>query len=207
MFTQHHAASVPTIDRTSLVDPIFLGPTREAAILLQANVEDIARFHHSHIPGKKLSSIEQMHVRNIIKSIDHAVHLNETGCSEAQFLTSKALSIKMYLEIVLRDTTKENETLEVTAVQLRNVLQQPQQQVSPLTLCATLGSLFWQTMIGAIGASAPETVSFYKSRLRKIVVPLALNNWNDALNVLQRLFYIPSIFSEPAKRIFSEVVC
>lgn len=207
MFTQHHAASVPNIDRTSLVDPIFLGPTREAAILLQANVEDIARFHHSYIPGKRLSNIELMHVRDIIKSIDHAVQLNKFGCSEAEFLTAKALSIKIYLAIVLRNTTSDEEDIEATAVQLLEVLQQPQQQVSPLTLCATLGSLFWQTMMGAIGACAPRTVLFYKSRLRKIIIPLALKDWDDALNVLQRLFYIPSIFSEPAQRIFSEVVC
>lgn len=113
--------------------------------------------------------IEQSQLRDIMDSLAKTIRLNDTGCVDAGFLTSKALSIKIYLGLVLRNHGIKNVDFDADVVQLMKVLQEPQQQVSPLTLCATLGSVFWQTMMGAIASPSAEILGFYVSRLRRIV--------------------------------------
>lgn len=184
---------------------MFSDSNKDTALRLFANVEEIAAFLHRYEQAEQLSCDDQAELRNVIKSLDEAIHPKSSGHKAATFLTAKALSIKIFLQTVLYRSTKEGNDLNGTADQLMEILQEPEDQVSPLTLCVTLGAVFWQTMMGAIAASNGLTRSFYISRLRRIVVPLALKSWNDALSVLQRFLWTSSIFSGPCRLVFSEI--
>ena len=186
---------------------MFSARAKKAAYLILTNAEQVAALHYTYVRNKQLLISEQLCVSRIIKSLDAAIQLNSTAYTREAFLTAIALSIKIFLEIVLRCTTNTEENFENTAVQLMEVLQKPEQQLpSSLALCSSLQSVFWQTMMGAIAAPDARTRSFYTSRLGRITIALALTSWHDASVILQRFFWIPSIFSAPAYQILSEIL-
>ncbi len=57
--------------------------------------------------------------------------------------------------------------------------------------------------MGAIAADA-RTKNSYIIRLQHIAAALALTSWHDAVAILQRYFWKPSIFSEPGHRVWAE---
>lgn len=207
LFTRHDMTLLATIEKTGVFDTMFSGPTKRVAYLILANAEQIAAWQHTCVRSKQLSTSDHLNLRRIMKSLDTAVHLNRIGYTGKAFLTAKALSIRLFLEIVLRSTTNTEEDFGNTAVQLMEVLQKPEEQLSSsLALCSSLHSSFWQTMMGAIAAPDARTKFFYTSRLGRIITALALTSWQDALVVLRRIFWIPWIFAAPCHQILSEVV-
>ena len=207
LFTRHDVTLLTTIEKTGIFDTMFSAPAKKAAYLILANAEQIAALHYTYGRNKQLLTSEQLRLRRIIKSLDTAIQLNSTAYTGEAFLTATALSIKIFLETVLRCTTNTEEDFENTAVQLMEVLQKPEQQLcSSLALCSSLESRFWQTMMGAIAAPDARTKSFYTSRLGRISIALALTSWHDASVILQRFFWMPSIFSAPCYQIMSEIL-
>ncbi|KAK5089759.1 hypothetical protein LTR70_006601 [Exophiala xenobiotica] len=177
LFTQRDVTLLTTIEKTGVFDTMFSAPAKKAAYLILANVEQVAALQ------------------------------NTNAYTAEAFLTAKALSIKIFLEAVLCCTTDTEEDFGDTAVQLMEILQEPEQQLcSSLALCSSLESVFWQTMMGAIAAPNARTRSFYMSRLGRITIALALTSWYDALVILQRFFWVPSIFSTPGYQILSEIL-
>lgn len=186
---------------------MFSVPAKKALYLTLASAEQVATLHSTYVRNKQLLTSEQLCLSRIIKSLDTAIQLNSTADTREAFLTAIALSIKIFLGIVLRCTTNTKDDFEITAVQLMEVLQKPEQQLcSSLALCSSLESVFWQTMMGAIAALDARTKSFYTSRLGRITIALALTSWHDASVILQRFFWIPSIFSAPSYQILSEIL-
>lgn len=207
LFTRHDVTLLATIERTGIFDTMFSAPAKKAAYLILANVEQVAALHDPYVRNKQLLIGEQLCVSRIIKSLDTAIQLNSTAYTGEAFLTAIALSIKIFLEIVLCCTTNTEEDFKNTAVQLMEVLQEPEQQLSSsLALCSSLESRFWQTMMGAIAAPDARTKSFYTSRLERISTALALTSWHDASVILQRFFWIPSIFSAPCYQTLSQIL-
>ena len=207
LFARHDVTLLTTIEKTGIFDTMFSAPAKKAAYLILANAEQVAALHYTYVPNKQLLTSEQLCLSRIIKSLDSAIQLSSTAYTREAFLTVIALSIKIFLEIVLRCTTNTEEDFENMAVQLMEVLQKPEQQLSSsLALCSSLELVFWQTMMGAIAAPDTQTKSFYTSRLERITIALALTSWHDASVILQRFFWIPSIFSAPCYQILSEIL-
>lgn len=197
----------PTIEETGIFDTTFSGPAKQAAYRILANVEEAATLHHTYIPNQRLSTSEQSRLRCVIKSLNIAIQLTSTACKGEAFLTAKALSIRIFLETILRCTTDTEERFEDTAAQLMEVLQEPEQEkCSSLVLCSSLASVFWQTVMGAIAAPNDRVKRFFTLRLRRISIPLALTSWHDASVILQRFLWIPSVFSAPCYQIMSEIL-
>lgn len=207
LFTRHDVTSLTTIEKFGVFNTMFSAPAKKAAHLILANVEQVAALHDTYVRNEKLLPSEQLRLRRVIKSLDKAIQVNNTAYPREAFLTAKALSIKIFLETVLRHTTNTNPDPSNTPVQLMEILQKPEQQLcSSLALCSSLEFVFWQTMMGAIAAPDAQTEPFYMSRLRRITIALALTSWHDALVILRRFFWIPSIFSAPGYRIMSEIL-
>ena len=200
---------------------MFSTPAREAAFRILANVQRIAAIQHTYVRDKQLLLSEQLQLRSIITSLDAAIQLNSKAYRAEAFLTAKALSFKIFLQVVFRHTTDrrdegqdaiksmddEVQDPSTTAFQLMRVMQQPEQQLcSSLALCSSLESEFWQAMMGAIAASDVPTKNFFTSRLERIIVALALSSWGEAEIILQRFLWVPSIFSVPCGRVLSEVL-
>lgn len=210
LFTRRDASLSQAIRQRGVLDPMFSDSNKDTALHLFWIVEEVAALLQRYEKTQQVTIDDQVQLRNVIRSIGQAIDSKHpghtTGDKVEGFLTAKALSIKIFLETILHHSTNNTDHSDDTANQLMRVLQEPQEQVSPLTLCVTLGSVFWQTTMGAIAASNAQTRSFYTSRLQRIVVPLAVKSWNDALTVLQRFLWIPSIFSGPCRLIFSEIM-
>lgn len=187
---------------------MFSDPGNKAAHIVIANAEEVAALQYTYGRNKQLLISEQLCLLRIIKSLDSAIQLNSTAYTREEFLTAIALSLKIFLETVLRSTTNAECHFENAAVQLVGGFQECEQQLcaSSLGLCSSSESVFWQTMMGAIAAPNPQTKSFYTSRLQRITIALALTSWRDALLILQRYFWIPSIFSAPGRQILSEIL-
>jgi len=207
LFTRRDVTLLTTIEKTGVFDTMFSTPAKKAAYLILANVEQVAALQNTYVRNKRLLTNEQLRLRRVIKSLDTAIQMNSNAYTAEAFLTAKALSIKIFLETVLRCTTDTEEDFGNTAVQLMEILQKPEQQLcSSLALCSSLESVFWQTMMGAIAAPDARTRSFYMSRLGRITIALALTSWHDALVILQRFFWVPSIFSTSGYQILSEIL-
>lgn len=198
---------------------MFSAPARQVAYHILAIVDEAADLRDARVHNTELPTWEQGRIRRLIRSLDTAVQLNATALPAEAFLTAMALTIKIFLQMVLRETTKtcqnaieikgeEDNEGEVndsgTAIQLMEVLQRPEQQLcSSLGLCASLESVFWQNMMGAMVACDCETRSFYISRLSLITDALELRSWHEATIILQRFFWVPTIFSGPGYQILS----
>ena len=186
---------------------MFSEPARKAAYLILENAEQVTAFQQTYIPGNHFVKGEQQHLGRIIKSLNAAIHLDRTAYPREAFLTAIALSIKIFLGVVLGYTTDTAENPGDTAVQLMEVFQRPEQQLpSSLALCSSLQSLFWQTMMGAIAAPDDRTRLFFRSRMDRITAAMGLTSWHNASVTLLRFFWIPSIFSDPGYHIFSAVM-
>lgn len=196
------------IEKTGIFDTMFSAPAKKAAYLILANAEQVAALQYTFVCNEQLLIIDQSCLSGIIKSLDTAIQLNSTAYAREAYLTATALSIKIFLQFVLRSTTNTEGDFGNTAVQLMEILQKPEQQLctSSLTLCSSLESIFWQTMMGAIAAPDARTKSFYTSSLGRITIALALTSWHDAEVILQRYFWIPSLFSDPCYQILSEIL-
>ena len=207
IFSRHDVTLLAAIKKTGVFDTMFSDPAREAGYLILENVEQIVALQNTYVPDKLLTSSEQSSYHRIIKSLDTAIEWNSSAYPGEAFLTTIALAIKIFLETVLRCTTEQEENSKHTAVQLMECLEQPEQQLCPsLALCSSLESVFWQTMMGAIAAADAHVKSFYISRVKRISITLALTSWDDALVILQKFFWIPSIFSEPCYQVLSEIL-
>ncbi|RDL35888.1 uncharacterized protein BP5553_06500 [Venustampulla echinocandica] len=104
---------------------MFSAPAKKAAYLILANAEQVAALHYTYVPNKQLLISEQLCLSRIIKSLDIAIQLNSTAYTGEAYITAIALSIKIFLEIVLRCTTNTEVDLENTAVQLMEVCRNP----------------------------------------------------------------------------------
>ncbi|KAK2767464.1 hypothetical protein FQN54_003620 [Arachnomyces sp. PD_36] len=207
LFTRHDVTLLAAIEKTGIFDTMFSAPAKKAAYLILTNAETVAVLHYTDVRDRQLPTSEDLYIRRIIKSLDTAIQLNSTAYPAEAFLTAIALSVKIFLETVLRCTTNTDSDLENTSVQLMEVLQKPEQQLcSALALCSSLELVFWQSTMGAIAASNAQTKSFYIWRLERITAALALKSWHDSLTILQRFFWIPSIFSGPCYQILSKVL-
>lgn len=199
-----------------MFDTIFSAPAKRVAYLILEVTEQVATLQQIYVHHKRLFFSDQLRLYRIIKSLETAIQWNSTTSAEEAFLTAIALAIKIFLEKVLHCTAhteaeakaEAEEDFDNTAVRLMAVLQKPEQQLpcSLLALCGYLESRFWQAMMGAIAAPNARTTSFYKSRLRRITIALALTSWHDASLILQRFFWIPSIFSGPCHQMLSEIL-
>lgn len=206
---RHDPTLLTMIERTAIFDTMFSAPAKKAAYLILAAAEQVVALQNTYIRDKTLLARERERLRLIciIKSLDTAVELTSTAYPVEAYLTAMALSLKLFLETVLRHDTGED--FEDTAVQLIQVLQKPGQQLcsdSALALCLSLETVFWQTMMGAIAAPDARTKSYYISRLRRVTIALALTSWHDAEVILQRFFWISDIFSALGYQILSEIV-
>lgn len=207
LFVRHDVTLLATIEKTGIFDTMFSSPGKKATQLILASAEHTAVLHDTYAPKKQLLIGEELHLRRLIESLDSAIHLSSTAYPREAFLTAIALSIKIFLETVLRCTESADENPGYTAVQLMEVFQKPEQQLpSSLALCSSLESVFWQTTMGAMAAPDVETKSFFMSRLGRITTAMALTSWHDASVILQRFFWIPSIFSGPCSQILSEIL-
>lgn len=207
LLARHDVTVLNTVEKTGMFDTMFSAPAKKAAYLILENAEQVNALLQTYVPNKQLRNGEQSRLSRIIESLDTAIQLDRTSYPREAFLTAIALSLKVFLDIVLRYTTDTEEGPEDTAVQLMEVFQRPEQQLpSSLAMCSSLESQFWQTMMGMIAAPDDRTKSFFTLRLNRITVALALTSWHDALVILQRYFWVPSIFSGPGYHIFSEVL-
>lgn len=207
LLARHDVTVLNTVEKTGMFDTMFSAPAKQAAYLILESAEQVNALLQTYVPNKQLGSGEQSHLSRVIESLDTAIQLDRTSYPREAFLTAIALSIKVFLEIMLRRTTYTEDGPENTAIQLMEVFQRPEQQLpSSLALCSSLESQFWQTMMGIIAAPDDRTKSFFMLRLDRITVALALTSWHDALAILQRYFWIPAIFSGPGYHIFSEVL-
>ena len=207
LLARHDITLLNTIEKTGIFDTMFSPPAKKAAYLILENSEQVTALQYAYVPNKELDTGEQLRLGRIIKSLDTAVQLDRIAYPREAFLTAIALSVKVFLQIVLRCTTDTAEGPEGTAVKLMECFQRPEQQLpSSLALCSSLESLFWQTMMGAIAAPDGRIKSFFTSRLDKITVALALKTWHDASVILQRFFWIPSLFSGPGYNVLSEIL-
>lgn len=196
-----------TVERTGIFDTMFSASAKRAAYLILENAEQVTELQQTYVPNKKLDVSERLRLSRIVESLDTAIQLDRTAHPREAFLTAMALSIKIFLEIALGRTTDTKKGLGNTAVQLMEVFQRPELQLpSSLALCSSLESMLWQTMMGVIASPDDRTKSFFMSRLDPITVALALTSWNGALVILQRYFWIPSIFSGPGYQILSVVL-
>ena len=187
---------------------MFSAPNKKAAYLILESVEQLAAFQRTYVPYKGLPISEQARLSRVIESLDRAIQLSSSASKEGTFLTTKALSITVFLEIVLSRTTSTEDRCGDTVVKLMAVLQEPEDALcSSMALCASLESVFWQTVMGAVAAPDARTKSFYTLRLERITTALALKSWHDASLILQRFLWIPSIFSAPCYQILSEILC
>jgi len=195
------------MEETGIFDTIFSRPAKQAIYLILANVEEAAKLHHTYIPNRPLPNSEQSRIRRIIKYLNKAIQLTRTASEGEAFLIPKALSIKIFLETLLRNTIITEERFEDTAAQLMEALQKPEQQrCSSLVLCSSLECVFWQTMMGAIAAPDARIKKFYTLSLRRISIALALTSWQDALVILQRFLWIPSVLSALANQTMAEIL-
>lgn len=207
LLARHDVTVLNTVEKTGIFDTMFSAPAKKAAYLILENAEQVNMLLQTHVPNRQLNTGEQARIRRIIKSLDAAIELDRTEFPREAFLTAIALSIRVFLEIVLHFNTDTEDGPGNTAVHLMEVLQRPEQQLpSSLTLCSSLETQFWQTMMGVIAAPDDRSKSFFTLRLRKISVALALTSWRDASVILQRYFWVPSIFSAPGYHILSKVL-
>lgn len=207
LLARRDATVLNTVEKTGIFDTMFSAPAKRAAYLILENAEQVTELQQTYVPNKKLDTSERLRFSRIIESLDTAIQLGRTAHPREAFLTAMALSIKIFLEIASGCTADTGKGPGNTAVQLMEVFQRPELQLpSSLALCSSLESMFWQTMMGVIASPDDRTKSFFISRLDPITVALALTSWNDALVILQRYFWIPSIFSGPGYEILSAVL-
>lgn len=207
LFSRHDTTLLATIEKTGIFESMFSVSGKEAAYIIFETAEHVAALQYTHSRNKQSSASEQLHIRRMIKSLDAAIQLGRTAYPREAFLTATALSIQIYLGVILRCTITTEHDYGATAIELMRVLQKPEQQLcSSLALCSSLESTFWQAMMGAIAAPDITTRCFYTSRLERITVALALTSWQDGLAILQRIFWTPSIFAAPCCAILSEVL-
>lgn len=186
---------------------MFSIPAKKSAYLILDNAEQLTVFQNMYVSGKGLDESGQEHLSRVTKSLNAAIQLDPATYPREAFLTATAVSMKLFLEIVLCCSTDTEENPGNTAVQLMEVFQRPEQQLpSSLALCSSLESLLWQTMMGAIAAPDDRTKRFFMSRMDRVTAAMGLTSWHDALVSLQRFFWIPSIFSDPGYRIFSKLM-
>lgn len=205
LLARHDVTLLTSVEKTGIFNTMFSPPAKKATYLILKDAEQVAAFQYAYVPSKKsLASEQLLCIDRIIKSLETAIEVNSTAYPREAFLTAIALSIKIFLQTVLRYTTNPEEDSESTAVQLMEIFQRPDQQLpSSLALCSSLESVFWQTMMGAIAAPDARTKSFFNSRLEKITAAMALTSWHDASTILERFFWIPFIFSAPGCQILS----
>lgn len=207
LLARHDVTVLNTVEKTGIFDTMFSAPAKKAAYLILETAEQVTALQQKHAPNKRLDTGEQSHLHRIIRSLDTAIQLDRTSYPREAFLMAIALSIKIFLEIVLRCTADTDDGPGDAAVQLMEVFQRPELQLpSSLALCSSLESLFWQTMMGVIASPDDQTRSFFMSRLDRIIVALALTSWHDATVILQRYFWIPSVFSGPGYHVFSKLL-
>lgn len=207
VLARHDGTVLNTVEKTGMFDTMFSAPAKKAAYLILENAEQVTLFVETNVPVKRLGKTSQQRLDRVIKSLNEAIELGSAAYPREAFLTAIAWSIKVFLGVVQHRSTGTGEDPGDTAVQLMHVFQRPEQQLpSSLALCSSLESLFWQTMMGAIAAPDDSTKRFFRSRMDRITAASGLASWDDALITLQRFFWIPSIFSDPGYRIFSEVM-
>ncbi|KAI7779304.1 hypothetical protein LA080_000975 [Diaporthe eres] len=207
LLARHDVTVLNTVEKTGMFDTMFSAPAKKAAYLILENAEQVNAMLQTYAPNKQFRCGERSRLNRVIESLDTAIQLDRTSYPREAFLTAIALSIKVFLEIMLQCTKDTEDGPANTAIQLMEVFQRPEQQLpSSLALCSSLESQFWQTMMGIIAAPDDRTKSFFTLRLNRIIVALALTSWHDASVILQRYFWVPSIFSGPGYHIFSEVL-
>lgn len=207
LLARHDVTVLNTVEKTGIFDTMFSAPAKKAAYLILETAEQVTALQGKYIPNKRLDTGEQSRLSRIIKSLDAAIQLDRASYPREAFLTAIALSMKIFLEIVLRCTTYTDDGPGSTAVQLMEVFQKPELHLpSSLALCSSLESLFWQTMMGAIASPGDRPKSFFLSRLDRIIVALALTSWDEATVILQRYFWIPSVFSGPGYHVLSSIL-
>lgn len=196
-----------TVEKTGIFDTMFSVPAKKSAYLILENAEQLTAFQHTYVSGKRLNESGQEHLSRITKFLNAAIQMDRATYPREAFLTATAVSMRLFVEIVLCCSTDTKENPGDTAVQLMEIFQRPEQQLpSSLALCSSLESLLWQTMMGAIAAPDDRTKRFFMSRMDRVTAAMGLTSWHDALVSLQRFFWIKSIFYEPAHRIFSELM-
>lgn len=208
LFARHDATVLTTIENTDVFNTMLSAPAKEAAHLILTNAEQVAAFQETYFGNKPLRTSEKMHLRRLIKSLDTAIELNSNARPGEAFLTSTALAIKIFLEIVLRGTATTTEGCSGnTTVHLMEVLELPEEQLcSSLVLCSSLEWRLWLTMMAVIAAPDGRVKSFYTSRLERILVALAVTSWQQASVTLQRFLWIPSVFAGPCYQALSEIL-
>jgi hypothetical protein len=209
LLARHDATVLNTVEKTGIFDTMFSSPAKKAAYLLLETAEHVAEFQNSYLSGRRFDKDGVGQLGSMFRSLDSISQLGQSSYPREAFLTAIALSIKVFLGIVLpcRCETAKEETPGDTAIQLLEVFSRPEQQLpSSLALCSSLESLFWQTMMGAIAAPDDRSRGFFRSRMNRITAAMGLTSWHDALFILRRFFWIPSIFSGPGQHIFDEVI-
>lgn len=206
LFTRHDNTVLSTIEQTGVFDSMFSASGKEAAhiILPIAEQLDILRHAHSHSDGVTSNT---SHLESLMESLDAAVTLSAAGHAREAFLTAIALSMKMFLTPLIRLCKSTTEDPASTALRLMDTVQ-AYETVCPfsgLVLCSSLCLRFWQAMMGAITSTDDQIKRFFIHRLGPMADALALTNWKEASNVLQRLFWIPSIFAEEGCKVYEEV--
>lgn len=186
---------------------MFSAPAKKAAYLLLENAQLATTLQDTYVRNRQLVVGEQIRLRRIMTSLDTAIQLNKASYARESFLTGIALSIKIFLEVLLRSASDSESDPGDTALQLMEILHMPNQPpCSSLALCSSSESTFYQTMIGAIAASDAQTRSWYTSLLGRISSALAVTSWHDAEGILQKFLWIPSIFSASGCQILSEAL-
>lgn len=207
LLARHDVTVLNTVERTGMFDTMFSVPAKKAAYLILENAQQVTALQKTYAPNKKLDTGEQSRLSHLIDSLDTAIQLDHFTHPRESFLTAIALSLRIFLEIVLHSSTDTDYKPGNTAIQLMEVFQRPELQLpSSLALCSSLESLLWQTMMAVIAAPDERTKSFFTSRLDRITVALALTSWHDSLVILQRYFWIPSLFSGAGYHIMSEIL-
>lgn len=84
---------------------MFSAPAKKAAYLLLGNAQLVNTLQETYVQNKQLVAGEQLRLRRIMTSLDKVIQLNKTSYPRESFLTGIALSIKIFLEIVLRSAS------------------------------------------------------------------------------------------------------
>lgn len=203
LFTRRDSSILPMMMKTGVFRTMFSGRAEAASCQLLQLMDRTFALQQRYLASRQLAARDQDRCCEIRMDLERLIRLTRQSEHEA-FIAGLALAIELFLQQVLCGEIIDNTKTQLAAAQLMEIMKQPEQQLcSSLALCSSLESVFWQTMLGAIAATQEGVRAFYISRLKLIVVALALSRWQDAEVILCRYLWVPDKLSQAGQNVFA----
>jgi hypothetical protein len=207
LFDRHESTILTYVENTGVFDTVFSSPGKEAAylILLVARQLNAAQLGYVRTGTHFTPDVPQP--ESLMEALNEAIDLSRKGYSREAYLTALALSMKLAMAAMQPTDPAVDDSTAIAVSHLLDAVQAYEVDCpfAGLILCSSLGLRLWQSMMGAISAFDPSVKQTFVKRLGPICDAMGVQSWEDATSVLQKLFWVPSIFDAAGHAVYLEV--